>query len=213
MKINSKKLRKYIIPTLCLFLVSLIIYSGYKIWDALSYFVDEEQTPVPTHYVNKIEEEYITPTIRDMETIIKPFRDDRVEITIPYYDINASKEEQEKALIYYENIYMQNTGIMYSSTDPFDVFASLDGTVKNVKEDSIMGKIVEIEHYNNITTIYQSLTDIKVAPGDKINQGEVIGSASTNTIVPNNRYCLHFEVFQNGELINPEEFYKMQINE
>lgn len=209
MKLNVKRIQNYVIPLFSIFLIGVIFYSGYKIWEIL-YVSDDAETP--THYVNKIEDDYVIPTVAESKTIIKPYTSDEVTVSIPYYKTDGSDEEQQSALIYYENIYMQNTGIMYSSANAFDVFAVLDGTVKEVKEDAIMGKIVEIEHSKNLTTIYQSLTDIKVNKGETIKQGELIGTSAQNSIVKDNQYALHFEVYKNGELMNPEEFYNLSLD-
>ena len=209
MKIKVRRLRGYVIPSIFVFLISVIFYSGYKIWNILESEVPKNDT---VEYVTSKLPENIKPTINE-EKIIRPYVDSTVEIAIPYYNSNNTKEEQESALIYFENIYMQNTGVMYSSDNKFDCIAILDGKVKNIKDDTIMGKIVEVEYNNNITIIYQSLTDVSIEQGQSIKQGDLIGSSNKNEIVGNNKYCIHIEVFKNGELINPEEFYNMSIEE
>ncbi len=210
MKIKRIRLRGYVIPAICIILVGAIFYSSYKVWELVE---DEKNNVIPTHYVNKSSSDIILPTISESIEIIKPYTDESVEKTINYYDKDSNENDQQSALIYYENIYMQNTGIMYTSSNQFDVVSVLDGTVKNVKEDPIMGKIIEIEHSQNTTTIYQSLSETNVSAGQKINQGEIIGKAGNNQIVENNKYALHFEVYRNGELINPEDFYKLSYEE
>ena len=192
-------------------LLGVIFYSGYKIWELVE---EAEETIVPTNYVNKSTNEHITPTVSIPDIkIIKPFIDEDVVVAIPYYNVNDSDEKQQSALIYYENIYMQNTGIMYTRNSEFNVVAVLEGTVKDIKEDSIMGKIVEIEHTNSTSTIYQSLSSTNVSVGQKVNQGEIIGIAGKNSIVDSNSYALHFEVYHKGQLINPEDFYNLSIDE
>ena len=211
MKRKRLKLRAYVIPTLCVLLFGIICYSGYKIWELVQV---TEQEIVPTNYVNQSTNERITPTITVEDfKIIKPFVDEDVEETIPYYNMNDDDQKQQSALIYYENIYMQNTGIMYTRNSEFNVVAVLDGTVKNIKDDEIMGKIVEIEHNNDTSTIYQSLSSTNVSVGQKVSQGEIIGISGKNDIVDSNLYALHFEVYKKGELINPEVFYNMSIEE
>lgn len=210
MKLNVRKVKDYVVPLFSLFLIGVIFYSGYKIWEIL-YVTEDAETP--SHYVNKVEDEYILPTVAEQTGIIKPFTSEEVKVSIPYYKMGGTDEEQQSALIYYENIYMQNTGIMYSSPNQFDVFSVLDGTVKDIKEDAIMGKIVEIEHSKNLTTIYQSITDIKINKGEPIKQGELIGTSAQNPIVKDNQYALHFEVYKNGELMNPEEFYQLSLDD
>ena len=41
---KRRKLRGYVIPTICVFLLSTIFYSGYKIWEIMS----NDQNIVPT---------------------------------------------------------------------------------------------------------------------------------------------------------------------
>ena len=101
---------------------------------------------------------------------------------------------------------------MYKSPNG-TIRAILDGTVKNIKEDSLMGNIVEIEHTNNLTTVYQSLGEVKVKVGDKVKQGDIIATSGQNKIATDTSNALHFEVFYKGEVFNPEEFYLLDYNE
>ncbi|MBR1417121.1 MAG: M23 family metallopeptidase [Bacilli bacterium] len=204
------RLRGYVIPSICILLLGIILYSGYKIWELVDV---SDQEVVPTNYVNKSTNERITPTISVVDAIIKPYDNENVKVSIPFYNINDSDSNQQSALIYYENIYMQNTGIMYTCENEFNVIAVLDGTIKDIKDDPIMGKIVEIDHNNNNITIYQSLANVNVSVGQKVIQGEIIGVSGQNKIVNNDLYALHFEVYKDGELINPESFYKLSIEE
>lgn len=210
MKKKNLRLRGYVIPTIFTILIMAIFYSGYKIWELVD---DNTQEYVPTDYVNKTSNEKIYPTISVPDEIIKPYVDEAVVVSIPYYNVNGTDQEQQNSLIYYENIYMQNTGVMYTSDNQFNIVSVLDGKVKNIKDDEIMGKIVEIEHANNLITIYQSLQSTNVSVGQDIKQGEIIGVSGNNQIVDNNKFALHFEVYKDGELINPEDFYKLSLSE
>ena len=155
----------------------------------------------------------ITPTVSVIKNIIRPYTSTDVTATIPYYNIDGTNDEQAAALIYYEGIYMQNTGVLYTSNNAFDVVSILDGTVKNIKEDSLMGNIVEIEHTNNLTTVYQSLGEVKVKVGDMVKQGDIIATSGQNKITTDTSNALHFEVFYKGEVFNPEEFYLLDYTE
>lgn len=201
---KRRKLRGYVVPTLCIFLLSTIFYSGYKIWEIMS----NDQHLVPTEpYVTSPTIDEVVPTIASKETVIRPYDSKDVTATIPFYNQDGNDAEQQAALIYYENIYMENTGVMYTSPSEFNILSVLNGTVKDIKEDTIMGKIVEVENSKNITTIYQSLGNVQVNVGDNLKQGDVIGTSGKNTIVGNDSYSLHFEVFKKGEIIDPEQFY------
>ncbi len=212
---KRRKLRKFVIPTICLMLVCTILFSSYKMYQILTAGVPIIN-PTPkdnTSEVNNNDDTNVTPTINDTKAIIRPYTSKEVSATIPYYNIDGTNDEQAAALIYYEGIYMQNTGVLYTSNNQFDVVSILDGTVKNVKEDSLMGNIVEIEHTNNLTTVYQSLGEVKVSVGDKVSQGDVIATSGQNKITTDTSNALHFEVFYKGEVFNPEEFYLLDYNE
>ena len=213
---RRRRLRKYVIPTICLMLVCTILFSSYKMYQILTAGVPVVN-PTPkdnTSEVNNTQDDTnITPTVSVTKTIIRPYTSTDVSATIPYYNIDGTNDEQAAALIYYEGIYMQNTGVLYTSNNAFDVVSILDGTVKNIKEDSLMGNIVEIEHTNNLTTVYQSLGEVKVKVGDTVKQGDVIATSGQNKITTDTSNALHFEVFYKGEVFNPEEFYLLDYTE
>lgn len=196
-------------------LVCTILFSSYKMYQILTAGVPVVN-PTPkdnTSEVNNNDDTNVTPTINETKAIIRPYTSQEVSATIPFYNIDGTNDEQAAALIYYEGIYMQNTGVLYTSNNAFDVVSILDGTVKNVKEDSLMGNIVEIEHTNSLTTVYQSLGEVKVKVGDKVSQGDVIATSGQNKITTDTSNALHFEVFYNGEVFNPEEFYLLDYTE
>ena len=130
-----------------------------------------------------------------------------------YYDYNADASKQESALIYYENTYIQSSGIAYSNGNTFDVVSVLEGTVKEVKEDTTLGNTITIEHNNGIVSIYQSITNIAVKEGDKINAGFVIATSSTSNISTDLENHLYFELVIDGMPVNPENYYDKNISE
>ena len=213
---RRRRLRKYVIPTICLMLVCTILFSSYKMYQILTAGVPVVN-PTPKDNASEVnnsgDDTNITPTVSVTETIIRPYTSTDVSATIPYYNIDGTNDEQAAALIYYEGIYMQNTGVLYTSNNAFDVVSILDGTVKNIKEDSLMGNIVEIEHTNNLTTVYQSLGEVKVKVGDTVKQGDIIATSGQNKITTDTSNALHFEVFYKGEVFNPEEFYLLDYTE
>ena len=143
---------------------------------------------------------------------IKPYTDNTVKISKYYYSSKDEETKQQQSLIKYENIYMPNTGILYSSDKEFNIVSTLNGKVITVKEDEILGNIVEIEHENNIVTIYQSIKDINVKVGDTIKQGDLIAKSGPNKLENEKENCLHFEVYQEGNLINPETLYNLELS-
>ena len=145
--------------------------------------------------------------------ILKPFKDDSIKIVKDYYDYKAESEKQENSLIFYQNTYIQSSGVSYSNGNTFDVVSILEGTVKEVKEDTTLGNSITIEHDNGIISVYQSVTNIAVKEGDKINAGFVIATSGTSNISTDLDNHLYFELIINGAPVNPENYYNKQINE
>ena len=112
-----------------------------------------------------------------------------------------------------EQTYLQNSGILYSANEAFDVVSVYDGTVTNVSEDEILGNVVEITHNTNLKTVYYSLGEITVKKGDDLTAGTIIGKSGDNLLDDETENCLLFEVYYNGNTIDPEEFYTMNIND
>ena len=94
--------------------------------------------------------EDIVPVVSEKKTIIRPYTDQDVKIVQNFYDYKGEKQNQENSLIFYENTYLQNSGVDYGKGSTFDVVAILEGTVIKVKQDDILGKIVEIRHSNDL---------------------------------------------------------------
>lgn len=179
-------------------------------------------------FVNKVNEDYSnysfsTKTMKDntipvistegQKSIIKPYNDEKVTISKSFYDITSDEETQQRSLIFYQNTYMENTGILYTSSEPFDVVSVLDGKITNIKTDDILGNVVTIEHNNDLVTVYYSLNDIDVKKDDTIKQGQSIGKSGSNKLENEKENCLLFEVYYKGNLLNPESFYNMNIEE
>lgn len=152
------------------------------------------------------------PVINETRKMINPYTDSSVTISKSYYDYKGEATEQEKSITVYENTYIQNTGIDYISTNAFDIVSVLDGTVVTVKEDELLGKIIEIKHDNGLITSYQSLSEITVQKNDKIKQGQVIGKSGTNKLDKEIGNHLHFEIYENGSSVNPINYLNKEVD-
>lgn len=147
------------------------------------------------------------------EVINKPYKDESIKIIKNFYDYKAEASSQENSLLYYEDTYIQSSGISYSNGDVFEVVSILEGTVKEVKEDDLLGNVITIEHNNGIVSVYQSISNITVKAGDKINAGFVIATSSTSNISKDLDNHLYFELIIDGACVNPENYYNKQVSE
>ena len=79
------------------------------------------------------------------------------------------------------------------------------------KEDEAIGKTLEIKHDNGDVTVYQSLSKIEVKKGDIVNQGQLIGVSGTNELDKELGNHLHFEIYKNGQPINPDNYLNKEL--
>lgn len=147
------------------------------------------------------------------ESVIKPFDSETVKVDIGYYDKDSSADKQEESLILYENTYMPNTGILYSSDEEFDVISTLDGTVTKISKDDLLGNVIEITHSSSLITTYYSIGEMNVSEGQTVKQGDVIGTSGKNNISSTSDNMMLFEVSLNGNNINPENYYTSSIQD
>lgn len=168
-------------------------------------------TPKTTKQVSTPIVEKIIPVV-SVNNIIKPYVEEDVTILKNYYDWQQ-KENQPDSLIFYNNTYMQNTGVIYGRNEEFNIISIADGNVIRIDDNELAGKTVEIRYSNDVIGIYHFVTDVSLKVNDNIKQGTIIGKSSISNLVDNTKYQLYFELIIKGELVNPENYYGKSINE
>ena len=90
------------------------------------------------------------------------------------------------------------------------VCAAADGEVYTVYEDETMGMTVVIRHAGGYVTRYASLAkEVSVAPGDKVQLGQPIGTVGTSALLENAvGEHVHFSVTCNDKAVDPARFLK-----
>lgn len=179
------------------------------------------ESMMPTSSFNGIDDDYVNKTVFDTEIpvvntadiIIRPYAVTDVAIVKNYYDYKDEAKEQEQSLLFFENTYLQNSGVSYGKEEVFEVISVLDGTVTSVTEDNSLGKIVEVTHGNDMISIYQSLSEVNVTENQEIKQGMIIGKSGTCNLEKDLNNHLHFELIVKGLVVNPEDYYDKKVSE
>ena len=151
--------------------------------------------------------------IKEDVKMVKPYTDENVQVLKYFYDYQANADSQEKSILYHENTYIQNSGMDFGLENTFDVVSVLDGTVVDVREDELLGTVVEIKHDNDFISSYQSLSEVSVKKNDTVKQGQVIGKSGTNTIDQDLGNHLHFELYKSGEVVDPSKYFDQVISD
>lgn len=206
---KGRKLKAFVLPSLYVLVIGALFISIAFLGNTLQKNIRDNNMAV-----SAIKDVTVPVTSTPEETkIYKPYTSDAVSVGKSYYDMKDEEIKQQQSLVYYENTYLQNSGILYSSDSEFEVFSVLDGTVTKVASDEILGNVVEITHNNNLKTVYYSLGEVLVKENDNILGQTVIAKSGNNSLENEKDNCLLFEVYYNGEAMDPEDFYNMNINE
>ncbi|MBS5805848.1 MAG: M23 family metallopeptidase [Firmicutes bacterium] len=208
---KTKRLKKFVLPTVYVMVIGVLFISISFLGNILQSKVEYGNMAVSTLKDN------VTPvgkTDNVVESRIeRPYVSSNVSISKSFYDMTDDEAKQQNSLVYYENTYLQNSGVLYSSTSAFDVICAIDGKVTNVSKDEILGNFVEITHNPNLKTIYYSLSEVQVKKDDTVMSGDVLGKSGDNSLNGETENCLLFEVYHNGTAIDPEDFYNMSIED
>ena len=204
------KLNKPAIYALCIGTASILLGG---LWYA--YSSQESLSPKEDYkYVSSLFEDNVQSVVSTQNVVQKPYTNESVKVLNSFYDYKADEKTQQNSIINYDTTYIQNSGIAYGGIDDtFDVVSVLPGTVTSVKEDKLMGKIVTIEHENNIITTYQSLSETTVKEGDVVAEATVIGKAGESNLEKDLGKHVLFEITVDGKYINPETSYNKTIEQ
>lgn len=97
-----------------------------------------------------------------------------------------------------------NNGLDIIPKDEKEAVAIDDGIVVAIEDKGSRGYYITIEH-ENIRSVYGYLIDSYVAVDDEVSRGDRVGSLGTNK--DGNKY-LRFEIWENGQAVNPTKYIK-----
>ena len=189
----------YLVLGLCILAVGLSI--TYMLLQKENTFsLDVGQNPS----VENPSDSVITPPEEELNPVQKP-----IEFIMPV-EKPTSIGEYGDTMVYNSTLgrFTSHLAIDFYASEGSDVYAVFDGTILSVENTFLQGTTITIDHGNGLYTIYNSLADgDSVSVGQMVNQGDVIGQVSTtNRQEYKDGAHVHFQVKENGELINPEKY-------
>lgn len=205
---KKMKLRKYVLPTIYVLIIlvtflSVSLINNHLLKNVTNYNYSKS-------IMKDVTENVLSEILPDK--FERPYLSENLKLLSGFYSKDYDDESQKNSLIVYQNTYMPSSGTFYASQDEFDVVSVYDGKVKSIKKDEMLGDTVEVQHSDNLTTIYYSLKDVTVRENDDIKKGTIIGKATSNNLVTD-KNVLFIEVYLKGKQIDPEKFYELNPNE
>lgn len=210
------KLKPYVMPSIYVVLITVFVISTMTTFEDIP--IEEEDVRYVSNDIlsNDTPVVSLKPNGNNSSSeilVIRPYNDSNVRIGKHFYNYKADEENQQNSIVNYENTYIQNSGIDYIKGDSFDVISILDGTVISVSNNELLGNTIEIQHDKNFISVYQSLGTVTVKEGDFVTQGQVLGKTGSCKINNELGKHLHFELFKEGQVVNPEEYYNKNIKD
>lgn len=86
------------------------------------------------------------------------------------------------------------------------VSATLDGTVIFTGWTMETGWVIQVQHSNNLISVYKHNETLLKEPGDNIVAGEGIAVVGDSGELYTSGPHLHFEIWYKGEAVNPEDY-------
>ena len=104
--------------------------------------------------------------------------------------------------------YMGHMGVDYAAEAGTEVVCVCDGVVESITTSYLTGTTVTVNHGNDLKTVYNSVeAEESLYEGAKISRGARIGTVSDNNLQEyKDGAHLHFEVWHNGERVDPDEY-------
>ena len=97
-------------------------------------------------------------------------------------------------------------GVDFSGPRGSDILSVADGVVQFAGRGNGYGNTVEIDHGNGYMTRYAHNDKNLVAAGDRVKAGQVIAKMGATGRATGNH--LHFEVWLNGRVVNPNQYLR-----
>lgn len=105
----------------------------------------------------------------------------------------------------------QHNGVDYSVPVGTAVFATADGTVRNLRtKGQGSGLSITIDHRNGYETVYSHLDKVAIRPGNKVNRGDIIAFSGNSGLSFGPH--LHYEVRHKGTAVDPLNYFFMELS-
>lgn len=104
--------------------------------------------------------------------------------------------------------YEAHNGIDFKAAEGASVKVVYGGKVVKISYDILLGNVVTVKHSDSLTTTYGSLGEVKVAVGDTLKMGDIIGTVGvTMGRESADGAHLHFQTLLSGISVNGNTYF------
>jgi len=116
---------------------------------------------------------------------------------------------QGKIITTFSSQSLDKTGIDIVAKENSEVLCSFQGRVKDLGENALIGKFIEIDHGDGIITKYSNLNEQLVKKDDTVKKGQVIGKSGKAGKTTESH--LHYEILYMGKEVDPQDYLALSI--
>lgn len=132
----------------------------------------------------------------------------------PILNATVAKGYSDSSLVYNTTLkqWEAHKAVTFTVPTNSDVYAALDGVVKEIYNNYLDGTVIVLEHANKLSTVYGSLAEnVEVKVGDLVRRGDVIGKASSTAHQEHELgNHLRFELLEDGVKIDPSNYLNLE---
>jgi murein DD-endopeptidase MepM/ murein hydrolase activator NlpD len=180
-------------------------------------YFEQIQNIINGVHIDKFES---TDTATSSELLSKKQQDSIMNILIKREQESMKQiMSDEKIDVKKDNFYVPLQGVISNKFDPskshygVDIVAQEGTPVIAIQEGTVIlatwsvntGYVIEIQHPNNLISVYKHNGELLKKEGDKVKAGEpiaLVGNSGEQTTGPH----LHFEMWHNGVPVDPEKY-------
>lgn len=156
----------------------------------------------------------LTLTLQDNNEGTGPVNAPPVNFYSPVLNATVAKGYSDSSLVYNSTLkqWEAHKAVTFTTSTSSDVFAVLNGTVKEVYTNYLDGTVIVLQHANNLTSVYGSLdSNVALKVGDTVERGDVIGKTSSTA---HSEYelgnHLRFQLLENDVKVDPSSYLNLE---
>jgi murein DD-endopeptidase MepM/ murein hydrolase activator NlpD len=168
---------------------------------------------------NQEPDDDVNKTPSDDENQNQPSVDEKPTVSVIVFDMPVQgasiiKDYVGASVVYNQTLglYTGHKAIDFAAEEGTVVSCVYDGVVESIEISKVNGTTVTVDHGNGLKSVYNSIEAVEsLQEGATVLKGDALGTVSTNNKTEHlDGAHLHFEVWENGEKIDPTKYLTIE---
>ncbi|MBE5816458.1 MAG: hypothetical protein E7315_01885 [Clostridiales bacterium] len=131
-------------------------------------------------------------------------------IELPFDAQSVINDFSDDELVFSETLdeWTTHAGVDFKCSIGEEVRCAADGIVSNIIDDPLYGTTVIVQHKDGFSTLYSGIDPSSVQYDELVARGQILGTVSGEIPIEESikESHIHFELFKDGQIINPLEY-------